>query len=148
MSKGRKIIIIISVCVFVLLVGIALGGYFLLTHLEVLNTRDNSNPQKQEEMLSTTLEWGRLAPLPDSNSQFQISTDGSPFTRSFRSSFYVAKADLDNWVSASPGLQDAVIQTVNDTTKKYTIKPGGGAMYAEAIIDFDRCFVETYVYWS
>ena len=149
MSIAGKRIIIIAVCVLIILLGILFGILFFLNQFGLKsNAIDNQNPQKQEEMLNTTLEWGRLAPLPNSKSQLKISTDGVSFTRSFRSSFYIAKADLDSWFKASPGLQDADIETINESTKKFVIKPGGGAGYAEAVIDFDKCLVEIYVYWS
>jgi hypothetical protein len=121
--------------------------FFFSGLIFVSNATDNQNDQKKEEMLDLTLEWGRLAPLPDSAEQFEISTEGSSFTRSFRSSFYADKNDLDGWVKSSPGLQDAQIETTGNT-KEYIIDPGGGAAYAEATIDFEKCFVEIYVYWS
>jgi hypothetical protein len=151
MSKTGRIILI-SICGSLLLVCGLLIGFKVFINDFVFgsysNDRDNQNPQKQEEMLSITLEWGRLAPLPDSKNQFHIQTEGGAFTRSFRSSFYLSKEDLDGWVQASPGLQDAEIETVNNSTKKYIIKTAGGASYGEAVIDFDKCYVEIYVYWS
>lgn len=99
-------------------------------------------------MLKTTLVWGRLAPIPKSRTKFNIYTEGSAFTRSFRSSFYLPKTDLEKWVKASPGLTNAEIQNINDSKQKYIIKPDGGAQYAEVIIDFKKYFIEIYVSWS
>lgn len=112
------------------------------------NTIDNLNPIAKSSMIKTTLEWGRLAPIPKSKTEFNIYTEGSPFTRSFHSSFYLPKVDLDKWIKASPGLVNAEIQIINDSKRKYIVKPGGGAQYAETVIDFKKCYIEIYVYWS
>jgi hypothetical protein len=146
--KRRFFIIIVSVSVCILcglVVGMAL---FFVNAFSNTNDRDNDNPEKQEEMLMITLEWGRLAPIPDSKSEYQIRTEGSAFTRSFRSSFYLPEEDLYTWINDSPGIQDAEIEVINGNKNKYVIHAGGGASYGEVIIDFDRGFVETYVCWS
>lgn len=148
MNKTGKIILIAVSGSVLLACGLYFGSMLFLHNLFYTNDLDNQNPQKQDEMLSITMEWARLAPLPDSKSQFIIQKEGSAFTRSFRASFYLSKADLDAWVRASPGLQDAEVETISSSTSKYVIQPGGGAMYAEAVIDFGKCYVETYVYWS
>lgn len=106
------------------------------------------NKVETESMIKTTLEWGRLAPIPGSKSDFRISTEGGPFTRAFRSSFRLPKADLDKWIQASPGFSDAEKVEGNGSGDKYVIKPGGGAQYAEVTIDRGNGFVEIYVYWS
>lgn len=93
-------------------------------------------------------EWGRLAPLPDSVSDLQIRAEGSRFTRSFHAIFNLPNDDLAKWIEASPSLQDAQIQAAEDSPHKYTIKPGGGAQYAEAVIDLDNGLVQIYTYWS
>lgn len=111
------------------------------------NTRDNKNPIAKEQMAEITSEWARIAPIPDSKTQYNIYTEGNSFTRSFKSNFYLPKADLEQWIKHSPGLCDAKIETTGNT-KKYTIKPGGGAQYAEVVINFDKYYVEIYVYWS
>ena len=112
------------------------------------NTIDNQSPEKQAEMLNLTLEWGRLAPIPDCKTDLTIQTEGNAFTRAFRSSFYLPKEDLTVWISSSPGLCDAQIENLNQSIHKYTISPGDGAQYAEATIDYDSGFVQLYVYWS
>ncbi len=111
------------------------------------NTRDNNNPIAKEQMTEITSEWARLAQIPDSKTEYNIYTEGNSFTRSFKSSFYLPKADLEKWIKQSPGLCDAEIETTANT-KKYKIKPGGGAQYAEVVIDFKKCYVEIYVCWS
>lgn len=111
------------------------------------NTRDNISPIAKEQMTEITSEWARIAPIPDSKTEYNIYTEGSSFTRSFKSNFYLPKADLEKWIKQSTGLCDAEIETM-ENTKKYTIKPGGGAQYAEVVIDFKKCYVEIYVYWG
>lgn len=112
------------------------------------NEVDNINPLAKVSMIECTLVWGRLSNFPDSKSEFDIYTEGNSFTRSFRCSFYLPKSDLDEWIKRSPGLQDAEIQTIDSSKGKYIIKPGGGASYAEVVIDSKNCFVEIYVSWS
>jgi hypothetical protein len=144
LNKFKHKYIIIIICSASTIIALLIAGIFFFH----TNSLDNNNSSNKEEMLKTTLEWGRLAPLPDSRSDFNIQTEGNAFTRSFRSSFYLSKEDLDSWIKKSPGLQDAQIEIVNTTTKKYIINPGGGAEYAEAVIDFDKCNVQIYTYWS
>lgn len=109
---------------------------------------DNKDPAKKDSMIECTLKWGRLAKFPDSKREFDIYTEGSSFTRSFRCNFYLPKSDLDKWIEESSGLKDAEIQTIAPSKEKYIIKPGEGANYAEAVIDFQKCYVEIYVSWS
>ncbi|MEL7570473.1 MAG: hypothetical protein AAGU14_07925 [Eubacteriaceae bacterium] len=136
--KSRKPIIIV-----VLIILLCLSASCMASS----NARDNYNPTAKEQMTEITSEWARLAPIPDSKTEYNIYTEGNSFTRSFKSSFYLPKADLEKWIKQSPGLCDAEIETI-DNTKKYTIKPGGGAQYAEVVIDFKKCYVEIYVCWS
>lgn len=135
-----KKLLIVLLCVIVIL---AVAMYLINP-----NEIDNRNPIAKKSMVECTIEWGRLAGFPDSKSDFIINTEGSSFTRSFRCSFYLPKNDLDEWIRKSPGLKDAEIETVDPTKQKYIIKPGGGAGYAEAIIDSKKCFVQIYVSWS
>lgn len=132
------IVLMIMLCVF--------GAVF--NCLSNSNGSDNRNPIKQEDMIKCLLDWGRLADLPDSKTSFVIKTEGNSFTRAFRSSFYLPKEALSRWVGASPGLQDADINSIGNKKKHYNIKPGENAAFAEAIIDYSTNYVEIYVYWS
>lgn len=98
--------------------------------------------------MTTAWEWGRLAPLPESAKEFDISAEGNMFSRAFRASFYLDEDDLTKWLEASPGLRDAEEEQMNNERKEYRIKPGGGANMAQALIDFEAGFVEIYVSWS
>ena len=142
--KVKKILISVTILVSIVLTLLMLFTIYMLNS----NAIDNINPIAKNSMLKTTLVWGRLAPIPMSRTDFNIRTEGSPFTRSFRSSFYLPKADLEKWIIASPGLVDSSNEVINNSTQKYIIKPGGGAQYAEVVIDSEKCFVEIYVCWS
>lgn len=146
MKKSTKIALAV-ICGSLLALSVAFL-FFILPFLSGSNAIDNINPIAKSDMLETTLVWGRLASLPDSKSDFDIQTEGSAFTRSFRSHFYLPKEDLEEWIAASPGLSDAEIETVDGHKKIYSIEPGGGAVAAEAVIDFDSLYVELYVSWS
>lgn len=69
------------------------------------------------------------------------------FTRSFRVSFDAETAVIDEWREESPGFADAEVEARSDGTVKYTIKPGGGANWAEVIVGPDG-HVSVYVSWS
>ena len=95
-----------------------------------------------------TLEWGRLAPLPGSASEFTMMTGGSMFTREFRASFAAPAADIERWLEESPGTR-AVRPTAPTTgVRHFEIAPGGGAQHAEVNVDDLRNRVSIFVYWS
>ena len=138
MKKFGKIILwVLSVCTVAAIAAILLTQYVFTTETD-----------NEDEMLGTMQEWGRLAPLPDSASDLQISAEGSMFTRGFHARFYLPDADLAAWIEASPGLQDAQVQAQDHSSREYIIEPGGGAQYAEAVIDFGSGLVRIYTYWS
>jgi hypothetical protein len=138
--KSRKFVIIIFILIMLFILFESCNASS--------NTIDNNNPIAKEQMTEITSEWARLATIPDSNTEYNIYTKGSSFTRSFKSSFYLPKADLEQWIKQSPGLCDAEVETIGNKKIKYVIDAGGGAQYAEAIIDFGKCYVEIYVSWS
>lgn len=142
----KKIAIIITIIAFA--AAAAYTAMIFIVFSSSSNSTDNTSPEKKSEMLNLTLEWGRLSPIPYSKSEFNIRTEGGSFTRSFRSSFYLPKDDLEKWVKSSPGLADAEVQNIDSNRKRYIIKPGGSANYAEAVIDMKKCFIEIYVSWS
>lgn len=97
--------------------------------------------------INATLEWGRLAPFPESAQNFVITPVGNMFTRSFRVSFSAPAGDINRWVDESPGLRET--QPVREgSLRKYRIKPGSGAQYAEVVIDDSNHQVRVYVAWS
>ena len=105
------------------------------------------DPYDRQEKIQTTLEWGRLAPFPDEISNFEIQTEGSTFTRGFRSSFKCPKDVLDKWIQESPGLKEAQVE-MRGSIKRYEIHPGAGAGGARMDVNPKTDDVEVYVYWS
>lgn len=97
--------------------------------------------------IKATLEWGRLAPFPKSARDLVITTQGNMFTRGFRVSFSAPKEDIARWAEESPGLRETQPEK-KGSERKYVIKPGGGAVYAEVVIDDATDQVRTYVAWS
>jgi hypothetical protein len=80
--------------------------------------------------------------------RFRITTKGGVFTRAFSASFTANPAVIKAWVSASPGLKDTNPEKPESWLRKFIIKPGGGAQYAEVEIDGRSNVVKVYVYWS
>lgn len=137
MLKNTKLILI---SVLFLLSIAAVAFYFLFS-----NAIDNRNSKRQAEMMALILEWGRLAPFPDSASDISVQTEGNSFTRSFRASFVAPNSDIEKWVLASPGLIESNRQELSSNRLKYIVVPGGGANQAEVIIDFGVNKVDIYV---
>ena len=130
----------------VILIGVM--AILLSIFFRTSNNRDNISQANQEEMVGLALEWGRLAPFPSNIENFSIQTEGNAFTRGFRASFASTNNEIEKWVGASPGLADATVETMGDGKQKYVIVPGGGANYAEVIIDFATNTVQIYVSWG
>jgi hypothetical protein len=139
----------LKIWIIVITAGVLAVVFFVLFQpVMPTDDMDNHNPVKQEEMLSLTLEWGRLAPLPDSKTEFNIGTTGSMFSRSFSASFVLPGEDLNSWIADSPGLQDAQTEKISENVTKFVINPGGDAGYAEVEVNYDEGLVKTYVSWS
>ena len=128
MSK-KKIIFLSMVIVFAV-------GYVLLSHLN------------RQSAIDSTLEWSRLAPFPKKVNSFKIETEGSMFSRAFRISFQADSDTIQQWLRASPGIQDASITIDDGKIRKYEIKPGGGAQHAEVMLNIQENLVRIYTYWS
>src|SRR5260221_5338364 len=111
------------------------------------NSRVNSNPAKQAEMIELTLKWGQLAPFPHSN-DFFIHTEGNSFTRTFRGSFSDSPEIILKWLKESPGIADGTFETLPDKSVKYILKTGGGASYGEVFVSPDQSHVSFRVSWS
>lgn len=146
MKKWIKITLWSSGSIITLL----LIGFLILIwpFLPIQNSLDNRNPARKAEMTEITLKWGRLAPFPENVENFTIYTTGSPFTRTFKGSFTATEDIIKSWIAQSPGLQDAKIESISETKKKYIITPGGGANYAEVVIDYEIGKIEFRVSWS
>ena len=125
----KKHRILLGICVVLTLIVVALPFY------------------DRYKMVSITLEWGRLAPFPESAKDFSIETEGSMFTRSFRSHFKCTRTEFQKWADESPGLKNAHIEK-NGSIEKHNIRPGGGAQGAWVKYDTTTGEVEVYVCWS
>jgi hypothetical protein len=100
-----------------------------------------------KEEIAITLEWGRLAPFPESERDFTIHATGNMFTRGFRTHFKAPIADIRAWLANSPGTQSLTPER-KGSQLPYEIKPGGGAQWAEVTVDEKEESVDIYVYWS
>ncbi len=123
----------------VLLIGIAWLGYFFFSR---------NSPRNQASAIDCTRIWGRLAPFPASAQQLSIDTEGSAFTRAFRSTFIAPPADIEQWLQQSPGTREALPTTPSPGVRHFEIAPGGGAQWAEVTVDDTNHRVSIYVYWS
>ena len=85
--------------------------------------------------MDCVLEWGRLAPFPESAEHLTVTIEGGMFTRAFRVTFVASQEEIARWLASSPGTKELTPQRVEPNTRKYVIEPGGGAAYAEVVID-------------
>lgn len=135
MKKRRRWLLVLGSVLLTLGSIIALGAY----HLQ---------RRARESAIATTLEWGRLAPFPESVQHFQITTEGSMFSRAFRVEFGATPDMIDRWIAGSPGMRDLEPDKSQPNIRRYHIVPGGGAQHAEVEIDDVAHTVKVYVYWS
>lgn len=143
LTKWTILIIGIAIVYF----GLVIGALFFLFSIPT-NDRDNHDPEMKAEMIEATLEWARLAPFPQNARNFEISTKGNPFTRTFTGSFTASEQSIKSWVERSSGLRDAETEVINEGEIRYIIKPGGGASVAEVRIDYNSGGVWFYASWS
>ena len=92
MKRWTKVILIVASC-------FALLGYLVLSV---------NSPLNRPSAIRCILEWGRLAPFPESARQFSLSTTGSMFTREFQASFTAPATDIEQWLQQSPGTRDVI----------------------------------------
>jgi hypothetical protein len=107
-----------------------------------------NSPLNRSSAVSTTYEWARLRPIPDTAVDVSVQALGSMFTREFRISFTAPSADVASWLASSPGTKEAVPERQQDGTMVYGIKPGGGAQFAEVTVSEDESRVVIRAYWS
>jgi len=97
--------------------------------------------------IQTSLEWSRMAPLPEGAQDIRVSSSGSSFTREFSVSFKATATEIEAWLSKSPGAQDATVVKESNITI-YSINPGGGAQFAEVKVNLSSLIVQIRTYWS
>ena len=135
---------------FILLIAIAvlvvvlLGGILLSIGSGLARSRGRDT----DSAIDCVLEWGRLATFPESAEGLTVITEGGMFTRAFRVTFTASQEEIARWIASSPEMRELTPEEVAPNAKKYVIEPGGGAAYAEVVIDDETNLVMVYVYWS
>ena len=78
----------------------------------------------------------------------ELHTEGSMFTREFYVTFTAPMADINAWIAASPGTRDVTPEPDGYGSMVYKIKPGGGAQFAEVLVDPKMQTVAIHAFWS
>lgn len=99
---------------------------------------------ERQSAIRCVREWARVAPFPQDCKEFRISTTGSMFSRQFNCSFEAPKKVIVEWLKRCPGLREESAFTES----KYKVEPGGGAQFAEIIMDWANNKVTINTYWS
>lgn len=118
--------------VFILL---ATAGYFYI---------QNAN---YHSAIEATKEWARLNEFPQTARNFTVETGGNLFSREFVVEFEAATADVEKWLSESPGTS-SVVPVVSGPVRRYKIEPGGGAQRAELEFNETTGRVKIHAVWS
>ncbi len=134
--KSRRASLLIGLTL--LLAVLSLAAWFLFA---------DESPLNRASSIRTTLEWARLDPFPRSASHFHMQVLGNMFTRGFVADFDAPLPDINVWLTSSPGTR-AVIPVQEGSTRRYAISPGGGALFAEVIVDDATGHVHVRTYWS
>lgn len=88
MKKRNIIVIVVSLAVL-------LSAVIAYRHLD------------RKSKIDCVLTWGCLAEFPADLEDFEIKTEGSMFTRAFRTSFRATPDVTTDWLSQCPGIADA-----------------------------------------
>lgn len=123
-----------------------LVGFGIMTMSAIANV--GINALDNASMIATTLEWGQLAPFPESARNFEIRTEGSMFTRTFIGSFEDDPETISNWLNDSPGAQQGTSEVLPDGSTKYDLKTGGGALWVRVFVTRDGGRVDFRAVWS
>lgn len=126
-------------------------GGFSWNHLEpnpvVWFLHDEQSPLNQPRVLETSRLWARLAPLPASTTQLQISAAGELFSKRYVVSFEATVDDIKTWLADSPGPSAYPPERLPDGTMKYRIEPRDAA-FAEVDVSADQQHVKIRAAWS
>ena len=131
-----------------MIVALAIASMLLAVFVAYPAWNQRRMERKQRHMLGIVQVWGRLAPVPESAEGLKVATEGGMFTRAFRVSFSDSMPEIDRWLNESPGTHEAKPERPTPGTRRYLIRPGGGAQHAEVTIDDASGLVSIYVYWS
>ena len=81
-------------------------------------------PWEKQNVIETTLEWGRLNKLPNEIKNLTIEKRGNPFTRQFIIDFEVNDPnEIDLWIKQSKRLKDN-FPKIKGNVKIYEVYPG------------------------
>ena len=97
--------------------------------------------------IKITREWARVEPLPASARDVRVKVNGNMFTRGFIVEFTADRKDVEAWLTASAGTREAKFE-LKDGVRRYVIRPGGGAQYAEVVVDEKTWRVRVRAQWS
>lgn len=100
-----------------------------------------------DNAIEVTKEWARLADFPLNARKLTIKTSGNMFTREFTIQFEAPVADIERWLSDSPGTKN-VTPSIDGNNQHFEIEPGGGAVHAELDFNVKLRRVTVNVYWS
>jgi hypothetical protein len=142
-----RMLIRLTILIAGLLAAFAVLSVGLIALFMPSNAQDAADPSKRLEMVRITLEWGRLAPFPVTATDFDIKTEGSAFTRSFRGSFTDAPERVEAWIAASSGVNRADC-TQTTEGEKCLLRTAKGVSYGEVVVSPNKCRVTFYVAWS
>jgi hypothetical protein len=141
-TRTKRLLLAASLVLGVLVLGTAGATWLAYSILSP------DSPLNHASAIETAREWGRLDPFPSSAQRLTVETLGSIFTREFRISFVAPPEDIETWLKSSPGTRDAVVTTPAPGVRRFAIRPGGGAEFAEVTVDDARQSVSIRVYWS
>ena len=109
---------------------------------------DIESPLNRNSAFSAVYEWARLEPIPSAAKNISISTTGSMFSREFNLNFDASKADIESWLSISPGTKSVTPEKTVQGDLYFKISPGGGAQGAEVTVSSEGTHVWVHAYWS
>lgn len=98
--------------------------------------------------IGATLEWARLNPIPSEASDLTIETEGTMFTRQFVLTFSAPEPIIKAWLQSSPGTSTTTPEIRDGTIVHYSIRPGGGAQFAELKWSKPGNKITIRTYWS
>ena len=130
MIKSKKIYVIFGLIILFLAIAFSAVSY-----------------KDQKDIIKITQEWANLAPFPENAKITSVEKGGSIFTREFCVKFTAPEKDIRKWLDNSQGTS-LTTPEINGTIEKYSIKPAGGAQFAEVIYDTETNEIYIRVYWS
>lgn len=101
----------------------------------------------QNEIIRVTREWANVSSFPEHATITLIEKEGSTFSREFHVRFTAPEDEIRKWLSDSPGMS-TILPEIEEGVETYSIKPSGGAQFAQVIYDTKSNKIVIRVYWS